>query len=418
MEGILRSKSDTIILCSIVEHEGGYDGVIVFGWIELLGVLLWLYGGFYLWVLYGTIMDWIRMPKLASECLKGPDVLSSDVTLDIVIPARNEESKIDRCLESLVHQTFARFQVWAIDDRSTDNTGKIIRQHTREDDRFHQIEGQDLPQGWAGKVHAIIQALPHLSARWVLFLDADTWLHPECLERALMMAERQKVEMVTLIPVLECKSFWERVILPAVVFLISLKFPLRHVNDPKKPNVAIANGQFILVQRDVYERLGTHRAVQNSMVEDLDLARLAKKSGVKFLMVSGLRYFRVRMYTRFAELREGWTKNLYFGNPDKSPLITVIRVFSIWMLGIYPFLMLLLGLLFPQVTGLTGLSLAVLLLMLVVVVISRWIYKSAPLYALFHPLAMGIIGWFLWESRQRAFSRGVVWKGRYYKANS
>lgn len=380
--------------------------------------LLVLYSLFYLKVFMENLWDWYQLPKLNEVSLSAEldDNWLSRQSLDIVIPARNEATKIGQCLESIEHQTFSQFQVWMVNDRSTDQTGIIMRQFAQEDDRYHVIEGVDPPPGWAGKVFAIHQALPFLSSQWVLFLDADTQLHPENLARALCYANQNQLDMLTLIPHLLCETFWEKVILPAVAFLIGFRYPSYQVNSPAYPNVAIANGQYILIKQDVYKQLGGHQAVQGSIVEDLDFAKLAKQSGVRFQLISGISSLKVRMYTRFSELREGWTKNMYKGEPDKWAIVTLSKSIGLCLLGIYPLLTLGFSFsIFPNAMLMT-LSLLALSIMLLTMAVNRAFYKAYPLYAFFHPLAMGIIGWFLWESRQRSLSKqGVIWKGRYYK---
>jgi chlorobactene glucosyltransferase len=386
-------------------------------WIPLLEVLLLVHTGFYLWALVYGYLDWRRSPWLDDVVLTPQAAAPSDRMLDIVIPARNEGSKIGRCLESLEHQSFPGFRVWLVNDRSTDNTREVMAQYAKEDDRFRVLEGMDPPAGWVGKVNAIMQAVPHLEAPWLLFLDADTCLHPENLERALAMAKQHDLEMLSLVPHLECKTFWEQVIQPVVVFLIGLRYPTGRVNNPKSP-VAIANGQYILIRRETYERLGTHEVVKASVVEDLDFSAHAKRQGVRYWLAYGASYFSVRMYTSYAEIREGWTKNMYLGVPDKQWIATLGRVLGTWLLGVLPFLTLLAGLMSEGSSVLIPLSWAAWAVMTFAMMVNRILYKINPLGAIFYPVAMVLIGWYLLMSRQMALSKtGVVWKGRYYRAS-
>ncbi len=381
----------------------------------LLEILLLGYITFYLKVLWDTLFDWKCLPKL--EKVNPLPLDNLPPVLDIVIPARNEGEKIRRCLKSLQNQTYTTFQVWMVNDRSTDETEAIMKELVQEDSRFHLIQGIEPPPGWVGKVNAIAQAIPFLSAPWILFLDADTWLHPETLQRSLTYTQQHQVEFFTLIPYLECGTFWEHVILPAMVFLISLEFPSRQVNNSQKPNIAIANGQYILIQRPIYEKLGTHATVKGSVIEDLDLARLAKRQGIKLTLAIGVSYFHVRMYTSFTTLREGWTKNLYLGKPDLSPWLTAFRIMGLWLLGFLPIVTFCISLFSSShhapLMFLSALALGTLFLSMA---FNRWVYKCFPGYALLHPLALFVIGCFLYESRRLALSpQGILWKGRHYK---
>lgn len=390
----------------------------MFGWLTMhpLETSLIAFLLVYMAILIQGIVDWALLIKL-SQVPVSCDTRTLPA-VDIVIPARNEGGKIERCLQSIQQQTHLPFQVWMVNDRSTDNTEAIMAQFAATDSRFHLIPGVDPPPGWVGKVNAIAQALPYLTAPWVLFLDADTWLHPENLERSLTVAEDHSIDLLTLIPHLECETFWERVILPSVVFLIGLKFPSYLVNHPNSP-VAIANGQYLLFRKTAYDRLGTHATVKHSVVEDLDLARLAKQKGLTLKIVSGLSYFKVRMYTSFADLREGWTKNMYFGNPDKWVGLYLLRIGVTVALGVYPLLALCVAAWFSLSMDSVILPLLAWGWMTVVIGIHRYLYRVYPAYALLFPLAMGLIGWFMWESRQMALSKtGVTWKGRHYKAST
>lgn len=394
-----------------------------FFWYHAVEALLLAHLGSYLILLAQVLRGWQALPGLSDvtpEQGQNQGAGADTELVDIVIPARNEARKIGRCLDSLLGQTFQAFRVWMVNDRSTDATGDIMAQAAQADPRFRVIQGQEPPPGWAGKVNAIMQAVPHLSAPWVLFLDADTALHPQTLARAVALARQNRLQMLSLIPDLECKSFWEQVILPAMVLLISLRYPAHRVNNPDRPGDAIANGQFILIRREVYERLGTHRAVYNSLVEDLDFARLAKSQGVRYWLASGLDYFRVRMYTSFGEIREGWTKNIYFAQPDRWAVATLARMALIAWMGLMPWLGLLAGWLLPGQTGLlVPLSWVALGVMTGVIALNRLLYRSNPWYALLHPLGLLVIAGFMWESRQLALSaKGVAWKGRHYRASA
>jgi hypothetical protein len=217
-------------------------------------------------------------------------------------------------------------------------------------------------------------------------------------------------------------TFWEKLLLPLVMTAISAGFSPRKVNDPDTRD-AIANGQFIFIQRDVYEKTGGHSAIRESIVEDKDLALLIKHSGYRLIIADGRDLAATRMYTSFPEMWEGWTKNIFFGLRGSKSML---------LLGAFgAFLALAASLLLP-LWGLAGLvwwsagggSEALIVvagagllwsyLIFWRVLASRGMGISGW-YALTTPLGAGIFATMMLASTWKVLSgRGVTWKGRRY----
>ena len=145
-----------------------------------------------------------------------PELPSSPPRVSIIVPARNEEVNIRSCLASLLEQDYPDFEIIVVDDRSSDRTGVHVRQFSQDDARVKLVEGEDLKEGWLGKSHAIHQGVSIATGDWLLFVDADTWQHPQGLSAAMGHVLREKVDMLSLYPHFICKTFWEKVIQPAV----------------------------------------------------------------------------------------------------------------------------------------------------------------------------------------------------------
>lgn len=201
------------------------------------------------------------------------------LNLTVIVPARNEEDCLGACLESLVSQSDEGWilgrdwELLIVDDGSTDRTREIAQSF----DGVIVISPAALPKGWTGKANAAWTAAQQARGEWLLFTDADTVHEPGDLRRALHEAEKHGVAMLSYSPRQIVTGFWERALMPLVFSELALAYPPAKVSDPES-RLAAANGQFLLVQRDAYVQVGGHEAVAESMLEDVDLAYLVKRS--------------------------------------------------------------------------------------------------------------------------------------------
>lgn len=233
------------------------------------------------------------------------------IELTVIVPARNEEESLGECLQSLVCQSEEIFELgreWeliVVDDQSTDRTGEIARGFAG----VTVMEAGKLEPGWTGKTNAVWTAARQARGRWLLFTDADTIHEPGDLRRAMHEAERHKAGMLSYSPRQIVKGFWQRSLMPLVFCELALAYPPAKVSDPAQ-RVAAANGQFLLVEREAYRRLGGHASVADKVLEDVELALLAKrrKLGLRFRYADDA--VAARMYRTTGAMIEGWTKNL------------------------------------------------------------------------------------------------------------
>jgi cellulose synthase/poly-beta-1,6-N-acetylglucosamine synthase-like glycosyltransferase len=233
------------------------------------------------------------------------------IELTVIVPARDEEQSIGECLRSLVAQSESVFELgrdWelvVVDDHSTDKTAEIARGVPG----VTVIEAAKLEKGWTGKNNAIWTAARKARGRWILFTDADTIHEAGDLHRALHEAGRHKVGVLSYSPRQLVSGFWQRVLMPLVFSELALAYPPAKVSDPNQ-RIAAANGQFLLVEREAYRKLGGHPSVKDRVLEDVELAFVAKRRRV------GLRFryapdaLSTRMYRTTGAMLEGWTKNL------------------------------------------------------------------------------------------------------------
>lgn len=230
--------------------------------------------------------------------------------ISVVVPARNEGTKIGRCLESLANQNYPNYEIIAIDDRSVDDTGKIIDAIAAKYSNVKAIRGQEAPPGWIGKCNALVHGVKHANGQWYLFTDADTCHTPESLRLAVSYALRNNAELISFMPVQELGSFWEQAVMPVLLGSFLCGDPMNTIND-RTNDRAYAYGQYILVRRDVYEAVGGHASVHDQILDDISFARVVKEHGYHIMAADGRLLYKVRMYTDLESLWQGWTKNLF-----------------------------------------------------------------------------------------------------------
>ena len=399
-------------------------------WSHVIGVV-----GFYCilwWRTFPCKEDHVKVLPPLKERDKSALAQNDQVTtnslpfVSIIVPARNEELNIRRCVQSLLEQDYGHYEVIVVDDGSTDQTSAILDELAQtypHGDRLWVLRLRDeLAPGWAGKPHAIHSGVQEANGNWFLFTDADTWHAPNSLRSAITQAVQEHVDLFTLATEQELPTFWERTLMPMAFLGISMLYPPRFVNDPAS-SIAIANGQYILIRREVYEGVGGYARpeMRDTLLDDRDLAFLVKTHGYLLRFIDGDGLVHVHMYQSLSAIWRGWRKNAYLGNRGGWPFV-LLELFGLPMISIVPFLLpLLLKLLrsgkYPAVSArevaiATGLELVPLLSYRV------WLNNQMHVpwyYALTHPIAgaffEGILGQSMWRVITR---RGVDWRGRQY----
>jgi cellulose synthase/poly-beta-1,6-N-acetylglucosamine synthase-like glycosyltransferase len=218
----------------------------------------------------------------------------------VIVPARNEERNIARVVSS-----FPRGWVLVVDDESTDRTAEIARANTAE-----VIPAPRLAGDLKGKPNACAAGARATMSDWVLFVDADTWYAPEFLHSALDYAEREKLDLLTVFPRQVTRTLAEKILLPYAFALYFCGVDAEAIQDPASPE-ALANGQCMLFRRSFYDFIGGHAVVAKSVIEDVDLAALAKRHRGRVRVMRAERMAFVRMYSSFAEIWRGFSKNSF-----------------------------------------------------------------------------------------------------------
>ncbi len=352
----------------------------------------------------------------------------SSSLVSIIVPARNEERNIRRCVTSLLEQDYDNYEVIVVDDGSTDGTEGIldeIAQRHPQGKRLYVLRLRELPEGWAGKPHALHCGVQEARGDWLLFTDADTWHAPGALRFALKEAIGGGIDLLSLGTAHELPGFWNKVMMPMAYLGISMQYPVKLINDPHSP-VALANGQYILLRRAVYEITGGYARpdLRGSLVDDRDLARVVKACGFRLRLVDGRSLVCVRMYNKLGEIWQGWRKNAYLGSRGGLAFV-LLELIGLPAIAIIPFLL-------PLVAWLMGMrgrkgsvlpaeiSLAGMVELIPLLAYRFWLDKGLKVpwyYAFTHPLAGAMFEGILAESAWRVLThKGLDWRGRQYYA--
>ncbi|HZZ38392.1 MAG TPA: glycosyltransferase family 2 protein [Acidobacteriaceae bacterium] len=342
--------------------------------------------------------------------------------LSVIIPARNEEDCLGTCLQSLVEQQEAgwaigvEWEIIVVDDGSTDGTRAIAAGFSG----VTVMVAPKLEKGWTGKNNACWAGAEKTRGQWLLFTDADTRHEPGHLRLAMVEAERHGAGMLSYSPRQVVRGLAQRALMPLVFSDLAVTYTPAKVNDPAR-QVAAANGQFLLVQRDVYDKIGGHAIVRGAILEDVELASLVKrrKLGLRFRYAPEA--VSARMYRSFGSLVEGWTKNLalLFRN---APALAAMRLLQ---LGVMVGVPMLIGFFAGEMerpgarSGVLGPPMAIAALSLVWLralwgFYSRVAKSNFPFHDyVWAPLGVPLYAWLLWRSWFRVrVLRQVVWKGR------
>lgn len=341
--------------------------------------------------------------------------------VSVIVPARNEERTLERCLRSLVVQTGIPFEVIVVDDQSTDRTGEIAETFTRAQKCPFLALNQDLcgvtvlspggpPEGWTGKANACWSGAKAARGEWLLFTDADTEHLPDSLAAAIREARDHGAGLLSYSPEQVLNGLAQKALMPVIFGELATVYKPAEVSDPQSP-VAAANGQYLLIRRDVYDSIGGHAEVAGSLLEDVGLARMVKQCGVGLRFRLGRGMVRAHMYSGWADMREGWTKNLALLFPQAKTLaakrgveflVIVAAVLSAMILAIFA----------AWVAAAVCLAVGVLMLGNALVRLRRAHFSWGV--SLLGLVGTPLFSWLLLKSAEAHASKTVLWKGRGY----
>lgn len=339
----------------------------------------------------------------------------------VVVPARNEADVISTSLRSLLLQDYpGDFQLFLVDDQSTDGTANLAQEVAYAVDQTSKLEivsSTDLPTGWTGKLWAMEQGIKkatQLQPDYILLTDADIEHDISNLRQLVIKAETNNLDLVSVMVKLRCQSFWEQLLIPAFVFFFQKLYPFRWVNNPKKSTAAAAGG-CILISREMLNKIGGLEIIRQALIDDCSLAKAVKDhQGKIWLGLSSLTYS-LRPYDSLETIWNMVARSAYT-QLNYSPFLLVGSVFGMILIYVLPILGIILGLLSGNwLIAVTGLCTWLLMSlayfpMISFYQVSRWLMFCLPIIALFYTLMTMDSANRYWQGK------GGAWKGRFYKS--
>ena len=299
-------------------------------------------------------------------------------------------------------------EVIAVDDRSTDATGRILDEFANTDSRLRVVHVDELPKGWLGKTHGLQKAYGASSGEWLLFTDADVRFKPDALRRAISLVKARNLDHLSLLGDLDMVGFWEKVLITFFGIGFHLGANPSQVSNPKSSRY-VGVGAFQLVRRSAYEASGTHRRLAMEVVEDMKLGKIVKQSGFRSECAVAEDFVTVRWQAGFGNLVRGVTKN-FFAGAGYDLRIVAGQLAGLVVMNILPFA----GVAFGH-GWIRGLSAVAVLIALSFHVGVAWVMRVSPLYALTHPLGAAIFSYMLLRSTiVTLWQGGIVWRDTFY----
>lgn len=361
-----------------------------------------------------------------SEVRPEENLESRPLELSVIVPARNEEDCLGACLESLVRQSDPvpgsgwelgrEWEILVVNDGSTDRTREIAAGFAG----VTVLDAGEPEPGWTGKANAIAAGVQVARGRWLLFTDADTVHEPGHLSLAITEAKRHEVGMLSYSPRQIVTGLVQRALMPLIFSELAVLYSPAKVNNPES-RFAAANGQFLLVRRDAYEKAGGHAAVMDAVLEDVELARIFKRRKLGLRFRNAPEAVATRMYRSFGAMWQGWRKNLslLFGNPL---MLAAWRLLDLALLVGLPFAAWFVN---EQARSMTNLYWTHWYAMAVLLIWGRTLWRFYRRVARSHfpwgdvalsPLALPLFAVLLYQSWfDHTVKKQVVWKGRTYQ---
>ncbi len=398
--------------------------MIVFDWTLLYWIsglllsIIWLVPALQLVLHFSEVAD-LTQPEW------NPSQDSPLPSLTIVVPARNEEAEIEAALRSLLQLNYPQYQIVAVNDRSTDQTGAIMERLAAEPTsvgKLRVLHVRDLPSGWLGKVHAMWLGSRENAAQgntaqadtaqtnsdWLLFTDADCVFHPDSLRRAIHYATKTATDHLVLFPTAHMKTLGERMMIGFPQVMSSFAMRPWKVRDPRSRDY-IGVVAFNLIRRSAYEAIGTYEKLRLEVVDDLKLGESIKKAGLRQDVVFGRALVSLRWAVGALGVVANLEKNLFAFLQFRISLVLAVCALT-FFLCVCPFL----GIFLAPGWAKAGFAFAVAMIALAYTLSGRYM-GSSPLLFLTCPVAALVFNFAALQSAFLALRDGAItWRGTKY----
>lgn len=328
--------------------------------------------------------------------------------VSVLIPARNEEKKIEEALRSVLNQDYENLEVIVVNDRSTDRTGEILNRMEQSSSRLRVYHVSELPRGWLGKTHAHYLATKHSTGQFLLFTDADVVMNPSTVSKAVTYMLGRGLDHLAVSPVVWMRTLFLRMFASAFGIYFAIYARPWKARDPRSKRF-IGLGAFNLVRAEVYQAVGTHRVIAMRPDDDVKLGKLIKKNRYRQDFAFGSQMVRVDWYSSVKELIDGLMKNSFAG-VNYSVVATLGSCTFLFLAFVWPFLGILLT---SGVTQLVNGIIAVVLISL------SWdnarFHDDKGWYGIGFPIATLLFIFILLKSALGAIiNDGITWRETHY----
>ncbi len=356
-----------------------------------------------LWLLaFGrTLLNLRLIPRLSRAATPLREPLVS-----IVVPARNEARVIERTVRAFLAQDYRNFEVIVVDDRSTDQTGEMLR--AIDDPRLTVVSGEESPPGWLGKPWALEQGSARARGEMLLFVDADVIYAPTAVRAAVAELEKSGAAMIALLPHFELGGIAEQIAMPMLAFTGFAAVPTWYFNRSRAAFLAMGGGSGNLIRRDIFQAVGGFRSLKDAVVDDIALARLVRHQGDSTRAVRADDLISVRMYHSAREIIGGFSKNIFFV-VGRSYVLGVVMLVLLVVCHLLPYALAFMG-------DWTSIATVVVITM-IRLVLFRSLRYSLINALLFHPFM--VVFWsylFLHSMWFTGVRKELRWRGRIYDA--
>lgn len=230
--------------------------------------------------------------------------------ISFIVPACNEEATMKDAAESLLHVDYPGLEFVMVNDRSIDRTGELIDDLAKEDSRVKAVHIHELPEGWLGKVHALNAGIESTESEWILLADADIHFAPDALKKAISYCEENKIDFLTTVADIRCKSFVLRTLIAQLFHQGSLFFNPSTLNNPKR-RTCYGQGAFMLLRRSVYNKSEKMQWLRMEAIDDTGLALMMRRAGAKMGALAGKDEISLEWYPCVVSYIKGVEKNAF-----------------------------------------------------------------------------------------------------------
>ncbi|MDB5062129.1 MAG: glycosyltransferase [Mucilaginibacter sp.] len=341
------------------------------------------------------------------KSLSEQPITNDKPALAIIIAVRNEEEDLEKALHSVCNINYQNYRIIVVNDRSTDCTAEILEEFASRYPQLIITTITTLPNGWLGKNNALYQGYLSSTEEWLLFTDADVEFHPDAVSKALNYSVKNKLDHLCVLPHVVSRSQALNSMLGTFTLMMMLQFRPWDVSNPKS-RAFIGIGAFNLINRDAYEKIGTHKAIRLRPDDDLKLGYTIKKHGLRSDALSGEHYICLEWYKSISQFINGLMKNAFAVTDYNVTRVIVGMIITFLLFGLPVPLMLICGNLTIR-------------LMATVIILFQMIYMLNPAlpnkwwHALTIPFATTLVVYIIVRATWLTLKQGgIYWRDTFY----